>query len=334
MKAIHAHAAAAAKAELTPFSYQPAPLGPDDVEITISHCGICHSDLHLLDNDWQISSYPLVPGHEIVGLVAAVGAAVRHLEAGQRVGVGWLRGSCQNCDECLTGQDNLCAQGQATCVGHYGGFADRIRVDGRFAFAIPAGLASENAAPLLCGGATVYSPIRRLAAPHMRIGVIGIGGLGHLALQFANAFGCHVTALSSSPDKEGEARSFGAHEFIATGTPDALKKAVGRFDLILSTVFADLDWTGLVQALRPNGRLVLLGAPGTPMRVPAMYLVLGQKSIQGSVIAGRPLIREMLDFAARHGIAARTEVMPMAQVNAGLAHLRAGRARYRVVLAT
>ena len=182
-------------------------LGPHDVEIRISHCGICHSDVHLVDGDWGMGSYPMVPGHEIVGTVAALGPEVRHLEAGARVGVGWQRGACLACESCGAGDENLCAENEATCVGHHGGFADRIRLDGRFAFPIPEGLASENAAPLLCGGATVYSPLRRWVKPSMRVGVVGIGGLGHLGLQFARAMGCEVTAISSTPDKEAEARS-------------------------------------------------------------------------------------------------------------------------------
>ena len=173
----HAYAAHSKKSALKPFVYEPLPLGPHDVEIRISHCGICHSDVHLVDGDWGMGSYPMVPGHEIVGTVTALGSEVRHLEAGARVGVGWQRGACLACDSCIAGDENLCAQNVATCVGNYGGFADRVRLDGRFAFPIPEGIASENAAPLLCGGATVYSPLRRWVRPSMRVGVVGIGGL-------------------------------------------------------------------------------------------------------------------------------------------------------------
>src|SRR5512139_2529524 len=219
----HAYAAHARKGPLVPFVYDPSPLGPHDVEIRITHCGICHSDVHLVDGDWGVGSYPMVPGHEIVGTVAALGPEARHLETGQRVGVGWQRGACLGCDLCGTGDENLCPRNEATCVDHHGGFADRIRVDGRFAFPIPDALASENAAPLLCGGATVYSPLRRWVKPPMRVGVVGIGGLGHLALQFARAMGCEVTAISSSPDKAAEARGFGAHHFLATREPKGFR---------------------------------------------------------------------------------------------------------------
>jgi uncharacterized zinc-type alcohol dehydrogenase-like protein len=329
----HAHAAHSKKSALKPFVYEPLPLGTHDVEIRISHCGICHSDVHLVDGDWGMGSYPMVPGHEIVGTVTALGPEVRHLEAGARVGVGWQRGACLACDSCIAGDENLCAQNEATCVGHHGGFADRIRLDGRFAFPIPEALASENAAPLLCGGATVYSPLRRWAKPSMRVGVVGIGGLGHLALQFARAMGCEVTAISSSPDKEPEARGFGAQRFLATGEPNALRSAASSLDLILSTVFVTPDWDGLVGALRPNGVLCLVGATSEPVSVQAFTLLGGQKSVTGSAIGGRPAIREMLAFAARHGVAAKTQVRPLAEADAALGEVRKGRARYRIVLA-
>jgi uncharacterized zinc-type alcohol dehydrogenase-like protein len=258
---------------------------------------------------------------------------VRGLAAGDRVGVGWQRGACLACEACLAGDENLCAENQATCVFNHGGFADAVRVDSRFAFRIPDGLASDAAAPLLCGGATVYSPLRRWVRSSMKVGVIGIGGLGHLALQFSRAMGCEVTAISTSPDKEAEARSFGAHRFVATREKNALRSAAGSLDFILSTVFASQDWPGLVGVLRPNGVLCVVGGPPEPISVPAFALIGAQKTIAGSVIGGRPTIREMLEFAARHGVAAKTELRPMSEADAGLAHVRAGKARYRVVLA-
>jgi uncharacterized zinc-type alcohol dehydrogenase-like protein len=329
----HAYAAHAKKGALAPFVYEPSPLGPHDVEIRISHCGICHSDVHLVDGDWGVGTYPMVPGHEIVGTVAAVGAEVEHLQAGQRVGVGWQRGACLACDLCGAGEENLCAQNEATCVDHHGGFADRIRLDGRFAFPIPDALASENAAPLLCGGVTVYSPLRRWVRSPMKVGVVGIGGLGHLALQFARTMGCEVTAISSSPDKEEDARSFGAHRFVATREPSALRAASGTLDFVLSTVYVSQDWMGLLGALRPNGVLCFVGAPAEPLKLPIGALLMGQKTVTTSAIGGRPAIREMLEFAARHGVAAKTQVRPLAEADAALAETRKGRARYRIVLA-
>ena len=332
---IHAHAAMAPRQTLYPFQYESAGLGPWDVEVAITHCGICHSDIHLIDNDWGISSYPLVPGHEIIGTVEDAGAEVKHLKKGQRVGVGWQRGSCLLCEQCLKGDENLCPENRATCVGNHGGFAERIRVDSRFAFPIPDALASENAAPLLCGGATVYSPLKNYGiVPSMRVGVIGIGGLGHLALQFANAFGCEVTAFSSTPDKEKEASSFGAHRFIASANLAAPKKAAGSLDFILSTVFANLDWNIYLQLLRPNGKLCFVGVPAAPIQIHIGALLGGQKSVCASVIGSRNTIREMLDFAARHDIQAKTEVLPLAEVNKAIEKVRVNKARYRMVLKT
>ncbi len=328
-----AHAAREKRGALVRLEYEPVPLGPHDVEIWITHCGICHSDVHLVDGDWGMGSYPMVPGHEIVGTVATAGQQVQGLAPGDRVGVGWQRGACLACPSCLSGHENLCAESQATCVGHHGGFADRIRVDGHFAFPIPKALASEAAAPLLCGGATVYSPLQRWTRPSMSVGVVGIGGLGHLALQFARAMGCEVTAISASADKEADALGFGARRFIATRERGSLRAAAGSLDFVLSTAFLAQDWQSLLGLLRPNGVLCLVGGALEPVSLPAFALIGSQKTVTGSVIAGRSLMREMLDFAARHGVAARVERRPMAEADAGLAHVRAGKARYRVVLA-
>jgi uncharacterized zinc-type alcohol dehydrogenase-like protein len=329
----HAYAAHARKGSLVPFVYEPDPLGPHDVEIRITHCGICHSDVHLVDGDWDVGAYPMVPGHEIVGAVAALGPEVRHLQVGQRVGVGWQRGSCLACEMCHAGEENLCEQAEATCVDHHGGFADRVRVDGRFAFPVPDALASEDAAPLLCAGVTVYAPLRRWARPSMKVGVVGIGGLGHVALQFARAMGCEVTAISSTPDKEPEARSFGARHFLATRDPKALRSAASTLDLVLSTVYVSQDWPGLLRALRPNGVLCFVASPSEPVKLAIGSILEGQKTVATSATGGRPAIREMLGFAARHAVGAKTHVRPLAKADAALDEVRKGRARYRVVLA-
>lgn len=329
---VAAYAAQQAGAPLAPFDYAPAPLGPHDVEIAISHCGICHSDLHLIDDDWMTSEYPLVPGHEIVGSVAEKGALVSHVEVGSRVGVGWQCGSCLHCEWCERGDENLCANAVHTCVGRPGGFADRIRVDGRFAFAIPDAMGSEAAAPLFCGGITVYSPIAQHAPPQSRVGVIGIGGLGHLAIRFARAFGCEVTAFSSTAAKEEEARALGAHHFVSSIDDRALKAQRESLDLIVSTVNAPLDWKRYVNALRPDGVLSFVGAIAEPLTIPTGILLARRRSISGSPIGGRVAMREMLDFASRHGIGAQVETLPMSEVNTALARLRRNDVRYRFVL--
>jgi alcohol/geraniol dehydrogenase (NADP+) len=330
---IQALAALGKGQELGPFQYEPEKLGPFDVDIRISHCGICHSDVHLIDNDWGISRYPLVPGHEIIGTVSETGSLVTHLNQGDRVGVGWQRSSCMICEFCMSGQHNLCERQEATCAGHFGGFADRIRVDSRFAIRIPEGLASENAAPLLCGGITVFSPLLRFGvSPVHRVGVIGIGGLGHLALQFARAFGCEVTAFSHSPDKEAEAKKFGAHRFVSTKDKKAMAALDGTLDFILNTANADLAWNDFLDCLRPNGKLCFVGVPPSPAEVSVGRLLGGRKSVAASPIGSPDEIRIMLEFAVRHGIEAKTEVCAMSEANAALAKVRDNSARYRMVL--
>jgi uncharacterized zinc-type alcohol dehydrogenase-like protein len=218
-------------------------------------------------------------------------------------------------------------------MGNFGGFADAIRVDSRYAFRVPDSLESENAAPLLCGGVTVYSPLKHYGIqPAMKVGVIGIGGLGHLALQFAGAFGCEVTALSSTPDKEEEARLLGARHFISSTDKGQLEAAAGSFDFLITTVMANLDWTTYLACLKPKGKLCFVGVPPGPISVLPFGLILGQRTICGSVIGSRATVREMLEFAARHGIQAKTEVVPMAQVNEAINKVETNQARYRMVL--
>lgn len=312
----------APKGRLEPFEYEPKPLAAEDVEIAISHCGICHSDVHLADGDWG-KVFPLVPGHEIVGTVIAG----KGFEKGQRVGVGWQRSSCGTCEYCVAGEEELCPKNEATCAGNFGGFADRIRVDGRFAMPIPDALASETAAPLLCGGITVYSPLRRYAGKDARVAVIGIGGLGHLALQLARAIGCEVTAISRNADKEADAKKLGAHHFLST------KPRAGSFDLILNTAHFSPDMDVFLAALRPKGVFCQLGASPEPLVVPGMPLITGRRTVCGSAIGAPGVIREMLELAARHGVSATTEVVPMAQVNEAMERTRRNQAHYRMVLA-
>lgn len=331
--AIHSYAAFDRGSALEPFEYDLEDIGPHDVEVQITHCGVCHTDLHLIDNDWGISSYPLVPGHEIVGTVRSIGEEVLSLEVGQRVGIGWQRGACLSCELCASAHDNLCPNSDLTCVGNFGGFASAIRADSRYTFPIPDLMTSENAAPLLCAGATAFAPFRRYIKGPMSVAVIGIGGLGHLALQFANALGCEVTAISSSPDKEREASLFGAHHFLFTDDETKLRMHRGEFDFILSTVFADLDWGAYVELLKPNGTLCFVGAAGKPISIPAFDLISAQRTITGSAIGSRAIIQEMLEFAARHQIQAQVEVMPMTEANLALERVRKNHARYRVVLA-
>jgi uncharacterized zinc-type alcohol dehydrogenase-like protein len=334
MALIHGFATHAAGAELLPYKYDAGELKPTDVEIKVSHCGVCHSDLHLIDNDWGISQYPFIPGHEIVGTISKLGGEVVGFAAGDRVGVGWQSNSCGHCEWCRKGLENLCPQSQGTCVHRNGGFADAVRVNARFIAPIPAALESENAAPLLCGGITVYNPLRNHGVnPTSRVGVIGIGGLGHMALQFARAFGAHVTAFSTSANKEEEALKLGAHQFVNTRDSKGLKSLVGHFDLILSTINADQDWAAYLNALRPTGTLVFVGVPPKPLSLSVVPLMAGQRHVAGSPIGSPWQIREMLDVAARHGIKAQTERFAFDKVNVALGKVRKNQIRYRAVLA-
>ena len=334
MSEIHGLGVHAAGAQLLPYKYDPGVLRADEVEIKISHCGVCFSDVHLIDNDWGMSKYPFIPGHEIIGAVVAVGSAVKNLVVGDRVGVGWQADSCGICEWCRRGEEHLCLKSQPTCVGRNGGFADKIRVNWRFAIPVPAALDSEHAAPLLCGGITVYSPLRNHGVrPSSRVGVIGIGGLGHLGIQFAKAFGAEVTAFSTSKDKEEEARTLGAHQFVNTRDAGALKKVAGSFDLLLSTVSADQDWQSYIGALRPKGMLCIVGASPSPIQVQGFSLIGGQKAISGSPTGSPTDLFEMLDVAARHGVKAVTERFAMSKANDAVAKVKKNQVRYRAVLA-
>jgi uncharacterized zinc-type alcohol dehydrogenase-like protein len=334
MSQIQGLAVHAAGAQLLPYKFDPGELKPNEVEIKISHCGVCHSDIHLIDNDWGISKYPFIPGHEIVGSVVALGADVRDRTVGERVGVGWQADSCGICEWCRQGDEHLCAQSQPTCVGRNGGYADRIRVNSRFAIPVPKVLDSENVAPLLCGGITVYSPLRNHGVrPSSRVGVIGIGGLGHMGVQFARAFGAEVTAFSTSKDKEKEAKELGAHHFVNTRDTGALKKVAGAFDFLLSTVSADQDWAAYVNALRPKGTLCVVGAAPSPIQLSAFALIGGQKAISGNPTGSPRDLHEMLDVAARHNVKAITERFSMSKANDAVAKVKKNQVRYRAVLA-
>jgi uncharacterized zinc-type alcohol dehydrogenase-like protein len=333
MAQIQGLAAHAAGAELLPYKYDPGKIGAHEVEIAVSHCAICHSDLHLISNDWGISQYPFIPGHEIIGKISAIGSDVKQLTVGQRVGLGWQSNSCGVCEWCTRGMENLCPSLEGTCVHRNGGYADRVRASHRFVFPIPDALESEHAAPLLCGGITVYNPIRyHDVNPSSRVGVIGIGGLGHMAIQFARAFGADVTAFSTSADKEEEARALGAHHFVNSRESKALKETAGTLDFILSTINADQDWGVYLQALRPTGTLCFVGVPPSAVSFQAFSLVGGMRSIAGSNIGSPHQLREMIDVAARHGVKAITEAFPMAKANEAIEKVKKNKVRYRAVL--
>ncbi|KFN51334.1 NADPH-dependent aldehyde reductase Ahr [Arenimonas composti] len=333
MSTIRALAASQPGGPLEPFHFDSGPLGDEEVEIAVDHCGLCHSDLSMLDNEWGFSRYPFVPGHEVIGRVVALGAQAKGLALGQRVGLGWSAWSCMSCEQCLAGRHNLCPRVRPTIAGRHGGFAERVRAHWVWVVPVPEALPAAEAGPLLCGGITVFTPLYEFGIrPTAKVGVVGIGGLGHMALKFCRAWGCEVTAFTSSRSKEEEARAFGAHHVVATGDADALKALAGHFDLILDTVNVSLDWNGLLGALAPNGRLHVVGAVLDGIQVSVFPLMMGQRSLSASPTGSRVAIDTMLGFAARHAIAPKTEHFPMSRANEALDHLRAGKARYRIVL--
>jgi len=318
---------------LEPFAYDPGALGSDQVEIDVIACGVCHSDLSMVNSEWGEIAYPLVPGHEVVGTIAQLGVNVQHLKLGDRVGLGWFSGSCMVCNQCMSGNHNLCPTREQTIVGRHGGFADKVRCQAEWATPLPAGIDMRKAGPLFCGGITVFNPLLQFdVRPTHRVGVIGIGGLGHLALQFLNKWGCEVTAFTSSDAKREEARHMGAHHVVNSRDAEQLNTLAGSFDFILSTVAVDLDWESWFALLAPRGRLHIVGAAPAPVPVPAFTLIGDQRSLSGSPAASPFVIRTMLDFCVRHRIEPLVEYFPMSSVNEALAHLAAGKARYRIVL--
>jgi len=330
---IKAYAAQGPGEALQPFEYDPGALGDDEVEIRTEYCGICHSDLSMLDNAWGMTSYPFVPGHEIIGTVVAAGDNVSPSLVGQRVGVGWNAHSCMTCEWCVGGDHNLCASVQGVIIGRHGGFADRVRADAAWVFSIPDGLPANVVGPLLCGGITVFNPLVQFdVKPTDRVGVIGIGGLGHMALKFMSAYGCEVTAFSSSADKEAEARSLGANHFVNSRDAGALNGVAGSLDFIVSTVNVPLDWMAYIQVLRPKGRLHMVGMVLEPIKLSLGPMMFGQKSLSATPTGSPATIRDMLDFAARHRIEPIVESYAFADVNVALDKLRNGKPRYRLVL--
>ena len=324
--------AKAAKQPVVLETIDPGPLGAEEVEVAVEHCGLCHSDLSILNNEWGLSKYPAILGHEVIGRVTAVGPNAKGLAVGQRVGVGWNSGSCMHCRQCLSGSHNLCAEVQMTIVGHRGGFASHIRAHWAWAIPLPEGLNFPDAGPLLCGGVTVFAPLHMYATPTSRVGIIGIGGLGHMAVKFAAAYGCDVTAFTSSENKFDEAKGFGAHHVVSSKDPAAIGKLAGSLDLVISTVNVKLDWDAIIGTLAPYGRLHVVGAVLEPIPVGAFSLIMQQRSVSGSPAGSPVTIGTMLDFAARHQISPQTEHFPMSRISEAFSRLESGKARYRIVL--
>lgn len=330
---IHAYAALEANAALTPYTFDAGELAAHQVEVQVEYCGLCHSDVSVINNEWNNNLYPVIAGHEIIGTISKLGTEAKGLKIGQRVGIGWTAESCQHCFQCLSGQHNLCAESQATIVGHAGGFADKVRAAWQWVIPLPDDLDPETAGPLLCGGITVFDPLlqHQIQARH-HVGVIGIGGLGHIAIKLLKAWGCEITAFTSQLSKTDELKAMGADHVVDSRDRTALKAHNAKFDLLLSTVNVSLDWKAYLQTLAPQGSLHMLGLVLEPLTLPAGHLISGAKSVTGSPIGSPAALRELLAFAARKHIAPQIELYPMSKINQAIERLLSGQARYRIVL--
>ncbi|HEX4145009.1 MAG TPA: NAD(P)-dependent alcohol dehydrogenase [Pirellulales bacterium] len=332
MATVNAWVATAAKQKLVRQQIELGPLGPEEVEVEVESSGLCHSDISMLNNEWGMSKFPLVLGHEVIGRAVAVGSGAKGIAVGQRVGIGWTASSCLHCRQCLSGDQHLCLQAVPTIVGHRGGFAQRVRAHWAWTIPLPERLNLADAGPLLCGGITVFNPLEMYAKPTSRVGIVGIGGLGHMGVKFASAYGCDVTAFTSSESKFDEARSFGASHVVSSRDSAAIKRLAGTLDLLIVTVNATLDWPALIDSLAPNGRMHVVGGVPEPIPVTAFSLIMGQKSVSGSPTGSPVEIAAMLDFAARHDVLPTTEHFPMSRINEAFDRLASGKARYRIVL--
>jgi alcohol dehydrogenase (NADP+) len=337
-----AYAAQSAKDLLAPFSFQRREVQPHDVQIDILYCGVCHSDIHQARNEWGGSIYPMVPGHEIVGRVFKAGDQVTKFKTGELVGVGCFVDSCRECPQCKAGQEQYCEKGMSPTYNGYeqdgktptlGGYSTQIVVDENYILNVSTKLALEGVAPLLCAGITTYSPLRHwnVGKGH-KVGVLGLGGLGHMGVKLASAFGAEVTMLSTSPSKEADAKRLGADRFALTSNPDVFKEYSKYFDFILDTVSAPHDLEKYLNTLKTDGVFICVGLPPVPMAVPAFSLVPRRRSIAGSMIGGIAETQEMLDFCAAHNITSDVEVIPIQQINEAYERTIKGQVKYRFVI--
>ncbi len=340
---VHAYAAPAAAEPLVPTIIERRDVGPNDVLIKIEYAGICHSDIHTVNGDWGPQPYPLVPGHEIVGIVTEVGAAVTRHRVGDRVGVGCMVNACGECVNCRNGDEQYCLDGMVPTYGGVdrdgtvtqGGYSTHVVVDADFVLSVPDGIDPAAAAPLLCAGITTYSPLRRWGAgPGKKVAVVGLGGLGHMAVKIAHAMGAEVTVLSQSLKKQEDGLRLGADHYHATGDPDTFKQLAGRFDLIVNTVSAAVDLDAYLGLLAVDGTLVNVGAPAEPLSLDVFSLIGARRSYAGSMIGGIAETQEMLNFCAEHRIGADVELISADRINEAYRRVLASDVRYRFVIDT
>ena len=339
---IHAYAAQSATSALAPFSIKRRDPLPTDISIDILYCGVCHSDLHIARNEWGMTKYPIVPGHEILGRVVKVGSNVKKFKIGDLAAVGCLVDSCRTCASCRRNLEQFCLNGATfTYNGEdkhlggvtYGGYSQAIVVDEAFVLKVPKNLNPAGAAPLLCAGITTYSPLRKWnVSKGQKVGIVGLGGLGHMGLKFSSAFGAHTVLFTTSASKVADAKRLGAHEVIISKNADEMAKHAGSFDFILDTVSADHDINAYLALLKLDGTLVLVGAPGSPLQLSAFSLLMPQRQLAGSLIGGIAQTQEMLDYCGQHDIVCDIEMIKMAQINEAYERLLRSDVKYRFVI--
>ncbi|KAL2250001.1 UNVERIFIED_CONTAM: putative cinnamyl alcohol dehydrogenase 6 [Sesamum indicum] len=330
--------------KITPYTFKRRENGKNDVTIKILYCGICHTDLHHVKNDWGITMYPVVPGHEIVGIITKVGSKVTNFKVGDRAGVGCLAATCLDCEYCRDSQENYCDQVQFVYNGvfwdgsiTYGGYSEFLVADHRYVVRVPESLPMDAAAPLLCAGITVFSPLKDNnlldSSPGKRIGVVGLGGLGHIAVKFGKAFGHHVTVISTSPSKEKEAKNrLGADDFILSTDADQMQAKKRTLDFILDTVAAHHSLGPTLELLKVNGTLVVVGAPDKPVDLPSFPLIFGKRVVKGSMIGSIKETQEMMDLCGKHNISCDIEVVSTSEINEALHRLAKNDVKYRFVI--
>ena len=342
MTKAHGYAVQSKTTPLAPFQFERREVGPRDVQIEILYCGVCHSDIHQVRDEWGNSIYPMVPGHEIVGRVTKVGPQVKKLKVGDLGGVGCMVDSCRECQACRESEEQYCERGETVLTYNsrfkdgtptYGGYSNQIVVDEAFALKVSPKLNLPAVAPLLCAGITTYSPLKYWnVGEGQRVGVVGLGGLGHMALKFARAFGAHVTQFTTSPGKEQDAIRLGAHEVVLSRDPAALTKLAGSFHFIIDTVSAPHDLNVYLSMLRRNGNMVLVGAPEKPSPVASFSLIMQRRSLAGSAIGGIRETQEMLDYCAQHNIVSDIELTPIQKINEAYERMLRNDVKYRFVI--
>ena len=342
MTPTNAYAAQNQHSPLTPFNFNRRTPGPNDIQIEILYCGVCHSDIHQVRDEWGGSIYPMVPGHEIVGRVIQTGANVTSYKTGDLAGIGCFVDSCRKCPNCLAGEEQYCDEGmtgtynayeRGTTNPTYGGYSTQIVVDEKYALHVSDKLPLEGVAPLLCAGITTYSPLRHWNVQKgQQVGIVGLGGLGHMGVKFAASFGAEVTVFSTSADKEEDARRLGAHHFVVSRDPAQMKNVRNRFDLIISTISAQHAYGDYLQLLKVNGTMVVVGIPPNPSVVSAFDIIGKRRSLAGSMIGGIKETQEMLDYCAEHNITSDVEVINIKDINSSYERMIKGDVRYRFVI--